>query len=31
METWLSYDLSDLLMFSPRVYYRQLELANAAA
>lgn len=31
METWLSYDLSDLLMFSPRVYYRQLELANTAA
>ena len=30
METWLSYGLSDLLMFSPRVYYRQLELANAA-
>lgn len=31
METWLSYGLSDLLMFSPRVYYRQLELANASA
>jgi hypothetical protein len=31
METWLSYGLSDLLMFSARTYYRQLELANAAA
>ncbi len=31
METWLGYDLSDLLMFSARTYYRQLELANAAA
>lgn len=31
METWLSYRLSDLLMFSARTYYRQLELANAAA
>jgi hypothetical protein len=31
METWLSYDLSDLLMFSARTYYRQIELANAAA
>lgn len=28
METWLGYDLSDLLMFSPQVYYRQIELAN---
>lgn len=31
IETWLSYSLSDLLMFSPRVYYRQMELANASA
>jgi hypothetical protein len=28
MDRWLSYELSDLLMFSPQVYYRQIELAN---
>lgn len=28
MDTWLSYELADLLMFSPQVYYRQIELAN---
>ena len=31
IDTWLSYDLADLLMFSARVYYRQLELANESA
>ena len=31
IETWLSYDLADLLMFSDRVYYRQIALANASA
>lgn len=28
MDTWFSYELADLLMFSPQVYYRQIELAN---
>ena len=28
MDRWLSYEISDLLMFSPQVYYRQIELAN---
>lgn len=28
MSAWWSYGLSDLLLFSPRVYYRQLELLN---
>lgn len=30
MEDWLSYRLSDLLLFSPRTYYRLLELHNRA-
>lgn len=28
MDSLVSYDLSALLMFSPQVYYRQIELAN---
>lgn len=30
MPTWMSYSLSDLLLFSPRTYYRLFELMNAA-
>ena len=30
MPEWLSYGLSDLLMFSPRTYYRMLERHNEA-
>ena len=30
MRDWLSYRLSDLLLFSPRTYYRLLELHNRA-
>jgi len=30
MEDWLTYRLSDLLLFSPRTYYRTLELHNRA-
>lgn len=30
MSDWMSYSLSDLLLFSPRVYFRLLELYNAA-
>jgi hypothetical protein len=30
MEDWLSYRLSDLLLFSPRTYYRLFELHNRA-
>lgn len=30
MEEWLSYRLSDFLLFSPRTYYRLLELYNRA-
>lgn len=29
MEVWLSYSLTDLLMFSPEAYYRLFELHNA--
>lgn len=29
--TWLSYRPADLLMFSPRVYARLIELVNAQA
>lgn len=29
-ETWSTYSLADLLMFSPRTYYRLFELYNAA-
>jgi Family of unknown function (DUF6064) len=30
MSQWWTYRLSDLLLFSPRVYYRQFELLNQA-
>jgi hypothetical protein len=30
MDVWLTYSLSDFLLFSPRTYYRLFELANAA-
>jgi hypothetical protein len=30
MPEWMSYSLSDALMFSPRVYYRLIELYNEA-
>ncbi len=30
MEDWLTYRLSDLLLFSPRTYYRLVELHNRA-
>ena len=30
MSEWWSYDLADLLMFSPRAWYRLLELHNRA-
>lgn len=30
MSDWLSYRLSDFLMFSPETYYRLLELYNEA-
>jgi hypothetical protein len=30
MSEWLSYSPADLLLFSPRVYYRLLEMHNAA-
>lgn len=31
MSEWATYRLSDLLLFSPRVFYRLFELVNAAA
>jgi len=30
MSEWWTYRLSDLLLFSPRTYYRLFELYNAA-
>ncbi len=30
MSEWWTYTLSDFLLFSPRVYYRLLELHNHA-
>ena len=30
MPEWWTYGLSDFLMFSPRTYYRQIELYNLA-
>lgn len=30
MDVWLTYSLSDFLLFSPRTYYRLFELHNAA-